>query len=356
MDLSSSSVSENSSGSQQLLDGGLPSLSVSLSIQPSSLEQRYWNRRCQSRLLSLDSMFELCNAVMWLAILPSLGGSERLIGKTRLLVAAAQLALMHVAPQLWLQHRSAILTACQVLHCSMLMPWQVLGESGISPAGLISSWEYSAGQNSSSSAAAAAAAYAAQQQIVPGRDAPFSTIMMLASGFWSHLLFVLFHQQPFTIQAPLLALSTLVQGFYVASSPLQQSGLEALSSALNWGFEQLLLGFFGNMSPALDVWRTVLPQDTAVLTTVLFLHTFGSFLLPVFLAYIIEWKLKVSFLLCECSTQSEQLRVLTPAAAVVRGSFILSGMLYTGWLLLMAIASWVVCSTVATVLSSPLAA
>lgn len=42
MDLSSSSVSENSSGSQQLLDGGLPSLSVSLSIQPSSLEQRYW--------------------------------------------------------------------------------------------------------------------------------------------------------------------------------------------------------------------------------------------------------------------------------------------------------------------------
>jgi hypothetical protein len=42
MALSSSSVTENSGGSQQLLDGGLPSLSVSLSIQPGSLEQRYW--------------------------------------------------------------------------------------------------------------------------------------------------------------------------------------------------------------------------------------------------------------------------------------------------------------------------
>jgi hypothetical protein len=299
-------------------------------------------------------MFELCNAVMWLAILPSLSGSERLIGKTRLLVAAAQLAVMHVAPQLWLQHRSAILTGCQVLHCSMLMPWQVLGETGASFDA--SSWEVAGKNYTSSSAGSAAEAAAYTGQGATGHDAPFSTIMMLASGFWSHLLFVLFHQQQFTVQAPLLALSTLVQGFYVASSPLQQSGLEALSAALRWGFEQLLLGFFGNMSPALDVWRTVLPQETAVLTTVLFLHTFGSFLLPVFLAYIIEWKLKVSFLLCECSTQSEQLRVLTPAAAVVRGSFILSGLLYTGWLLLMAIASWVVCSTLATVLSSPLAA
>jgi hypothetical protein len=283
---------------------------------------------------------------MWLAILPSLSGSERLIGKTWLLVAAAQLAVMHVAPQLWLQHRSAILTACQVLHCSLLMPWQAMGESG--PGFGFSSWDF-AGNTTG------AAAYTAQQ-VAPGRGAPFSTIMMLASGFWSHLLFVLFHQQQFTVQAPLLALSTLVQGFYVVSSPMQQTGLEALSTALHWGFEQLMLGFFGNMSPALEVWRTALPQETAVLTTVLFLHTFGSFLLPVFLAYIIEWKLKVSFLLCECSTQSEQLRVLTPAAAVVRGSFVLSGLLYTGWLLLMAIASWVVCSTLATVLSSPLAA
>jgi hypothetical protein len=292
-------------------------------------------------------MFEVCNAVMWLAILPSLSGSERLIGKTRLLLAAAQLAMMHVAPQLWLQHRSAILTACQVLHCSLLMPWRALG-------GAVGAWEF-AGKGFASSSSGADASYTAQQ-LAPGRDAPFSTIMMLTSGFWSHLLFVLFHQQQFTVQAPLLALSTLVQGFNVVSSPMQQSGLEALSSALHWGFEQLLLGFFGNMSPALDVWRSVLPQETAVLTTVLFLHTFGSFLLPVFLAYIIEWKLKVSFLLCECSTQSEQLRVLTPAAAVVRGSFILSGLLYMGWLLLMAIASWVVCSTVAIVLASPVGA
>jgi hypothetical protein len=300
-------------------------------------------------------MFELCNAVMWLAILPSLCGSERLIGKMRLLVAAAQLAVMHVAPQLWLQHRSAILTACQVLHCSLLMPWQALGDSG--PGIGFSSWELAGNATTSSSEAgfAGAAAYTAQQ-VAPGRGAPFSTIMMLASGFWSHLLFVLFHQQQFTVQAPLLALSTLVQGFYVVSSPMQQTGLEALSTALHWGFEQLMLGFFGNLSPTLGVWRTALPQETAVLTTVLFLHTFGSFLLPVFLAYIMEWKLKVSFLLCECSTQSEQLRVLTPAAAVVRGSFILSGLLYTGWLLLMAIASWVVCSTLATVMSSPLAA
>jgi hypothetical protein len=301
-------------------------------------------------------MFELCNAVMWLAILPSLSGSERLIGKTRLLVAAAQLAVMHVLPQLWLQHRSAILTACQVLHCSLLMPWQALGGSS---AGLgLSRLEFAGNATTSSSTAgltAAAAAYTAQQ-IAPGRDAPISTIMMLTSGFWSHLLFVLFHQQQFTVQAPLLALSTLVQGLYVVSSPMQQTGLEALSTGLHWGFEQLMLGFFGNISPALEVWRTVLPQETAVLTTVLFLHTFGSFLLPVFLAYIIEWKLKVSFLLCECSTQSEQLRVLTPAAAVVCGSCLLSGLLYSGWLLLMAIASWVVCSTLASVLSSPLVA
>lgn len=271
-------------------------------------------------------MFELCNAVMWLAILPSLAGSERLIGKTRLLIAVAQLAVMHMAPQVWLQCRSVILTGSHILQCSLLMPWQLLG---------------------------ARSSFTAQ---LAGQDAPFSTVMMLASGFWSHLLFVLFHQQQFTIQAPLLALSTIVQGFYVISTPIQQTVLEALSNSLNRGFEQLIVGLFGNMSPALEVWRIALPEKTAVLTTILFLHIFSSFLLPVFLLYIIEWKLKVSFLLSECNSHNDQLLVLTPAAAVVRGSLLLSGLLYSGWLLLMALASWVVCSTVAAVLAPSVSA
>jgi hypothetical protein len=88
-----------------------------------------------------------------------------------------------------------------------------------------------------------------------------------------------------------------------------------------------------------------------LLAVQLFVHSFGGFLLPLFVAYVLEWRSKVSFLLAGCDlSQQQQLKVLTPAAAIVRAHVLLALLLYLGWLLLLAACTWVACCAVAPLL------
>eukprot|EP00775_Hariotina_reticulata_P012186 gene12186-12323_t len=168
-------------------------------------------------------------------------------------------------------------------------------------------------------------------------------------------------KQPVFIQAPLLVASTFLQGAQIISCPIQPTGLQEFSDVMHWGFHQLLNGVLGDTAHATGSARPLAAAaaapdpDTSILTTTLFLLLFGGLLMPLFLAYIMEWQLKVSFLLGECPSGAARLSILTPAAAVARGSVFLAGLLYLGWLLLMAIASWAVCNTVAAVMKTPAA-
>lgn len=287
----------------------------------------------QSRLLSLDFTLEACTAVLWLSILPSLQAVERISSKAHLLLALTQLAVMQLAPRTWRQHRHIFIPTVQVLRCCLLLlHWQAADQ--IAPS---------------------------HSDTQPG--APYSSLMMLSSCVWGHLLLVLFHQQPVVIQAPLLAASTFLQGAQIISSPIQPAGLQEFSGVMHWGFHQLLNGVLGDPAQApasarpLAAAAAAAPDpDTSILTTAMFLLLFGGLLIPLFLAYIMEWKMKVSFLLGECPSGAARLSILTPAAAVARGSVFLAGLLYLGWLLLMAVASWAVCNTVAAVMMTPAAA
>lgn len=355
-------------------------LSVSLAIHPSSLEQRFWLRRCNSRLRSLDALFELCNTLVWLSILSNLVGTDRVVGKASVMLAITQLAAIHLTPQVWLQHRSLFISVGLMLRSGML-----LLQLQPTPEVPLQSQAYVA-------RTAAATENATGDAIGPGSG------LVVAAGFMGNLLFVLFHQQPVRLQVPLLALSAVLQAWCTPSAVYlatpaqnisaamgQQQGYEgaaaagagagtpgstsnsaaataaaaaaasmaSLGQALTRGFEQLSAGFLGGLNPGLFSPNTqqqapsLLRQQTDVLAARLFLITFGGFVLPSFVAYIMEWKYKVAFLLSICKAPEVQLSVLTPAAAVVRGSSVLALMLYSGWLLMLAAPTWLLCSTTA---------
>jgi hypothetical protein len=289
----------------------------------------------QSRLLSLDWTLEACIVILWLSILPCLQAGERTSSAVLLLLPLIQLAVMQLTPRVWQQHRHVFIPTAQMLRCFLLLlPLR---------------------------AAAAAAAAAGGDLAAPGSHSqaggPYSSLMMLSSCVCGHLLLVLFHQQPVLAQAPLLACSTLLQGHYIISRPIQPAGLQAISLAMQASYHQLLKGMLGDVphpGPASSITvaaaAAVPDSETSILTTALFVLLFGGLLIPLFLAYIMEWKFKVSFLLCEGPSRAARLNILTPAAAVARGNMFLAGLLYLGWLLLVAISSWVVCSTVAAVM------
>jgi hypothetical protein len=216
--------------------------------------------------------------------------------------------------------------------------------------------------------------------------------MTVAAGVWGNLLFVLFHQQPVRIQVPLLAASSILQALSAAQASWQGSShastaiaannsssslaysprtgsssgfgmlpslqgqqqqqhteLVGVSEALKWGFGLLAAG---GVNPDPGLWQLAAPpQATSLVATKLFVHGFGGFILPVFVAYVVEWRYKVMFLLTACNLpQQQQLQVLTPAAAIVRASLSLALLLYLGWLLLLATSSWLLCCGVASVL------
>lgn len=369
---------------------------LTLKITPPSLEARFWSRRCSSRLNSLDALFEICNALIWLTILPMLQeGPDRAFAKACLLLALLQLAAIQLTPRLWIRSRSVLLSSALLLRCVLLLV-QATGRG-----------------NSSSHAAAAGQPpsphqqqhYHQHQAAVSGPDTDLATSMTVVAGLWGNLLFALFHQQPVRIQLPLLAVTSLLQAFSVShtgwssssssshpavtglftagsnsssgmwgqqqpsSSPGTSSGsggggssfgwwqqqqasdaeLLGISEALKWGFGLLAAG---GINPGSGLWQLAGPQrDASLLATRLFAHGFGGFLLPVFVAYVVEWKSKVIFLLTACNLpQQQQLQVLTPAAAIVRASLLLALLLYLGWLLLLATSTWLVCCGVASVL------
>jgi hypothetical protein len=233
----------------------------------------------------------------------------------------------------------------------------------------------------------------AQQQADATSDADFVTSMTVAAGLWGNLLFVLFHQQPVRIQVPLLAVSSILQALRAAQASWQSSShastafgvnnssslayspstgsssafgmfaslhgqqqqlgqdaeLLGVSEALKWGFGLLAAG---GINPDSRLWQlAVPPRATSLVATKLFVHGFGGFILPVFVAYVVEWRYKVMFLLTACNLpQQQQLQVLTPAAAIVRASLSLALLLYLGWLLLLATSSWLLCCGVAYML------
>lgn len=364
---------------------------LTLKITPPSLEARFWSRRCSSRLNSLDALFEICNALIWLTILPMLQeGPDRAFGKACLLLALLQLAAIQLTPPLWIRSRSVLLSSALLLRCVLLLV-------------------QATGRGSGSHAAAAGQPPSPHQQqqhqaAVAGPDTDLATSMTVVAGLWGNLLFVMFHQQPVRLQLPLLALTSLLQAFSVShagwsssssshpavglltagsnsssglgqqpsSSPSTSSGggggggsgsfgwwqqqqasdaeLLGISEALKWGFGLLAAG---GINPGSGLWQLAGPQreEASLLATRLFAHGFGGFLLPLFVAYVMEWKSKVIFLLTACNLpQQQQLQVLTPAAAIVRANLLLALLLYLGWLLLLATCTWLVCCGVASVL------
>lgn len=364
---------------------------MTLKITPPSLEARFWSRRCSSRLNSLDALFEICNALMWLTILPMLQeGPDRAFARACLLLALLQLAAIQLTPRLWIRSRSALLSSALLLRCVLLLV-------------------QATGRGSGSHAAAAGQPPSLHQQqqhqaAVAGPDPDLATSMTVVAGLWGNLLFVLFHQQPVRIQLPLLAMTSLLQAFSVShagwsssssseflltagsnsssglgqqpsSSPSTSSGggggsssssgsfgwwqqqqqasdaeLLGISEALRWGFGLLAAG---GINPGPGLWQLAGPQreEASLLAARLFAHGFGGFLLPVFVAYVMEWKSKVIFLLTACNLpQQQQLQVLTPAAAIMRASLLLALLLYLGWLLLLATCTWLLCCGVASVL------
>lgn len=373
---------------------------LTLKITPPSLEARFWSRRCSSRLNSLDALFEICNALIWLTILPMLQeGPDRAFAKACLLLGLLQLAAIQLTPRLWIRSRSVLLSSALLLRCVLLLVQATrAGSSGSYTA---------AGQQQPPSPPQQHHYHSAAVSAGPETD--LATSMTVVAGLWGNLLFVLFHQQPVRIQLPLLAATSLLQAFSVShagwssssssrhpaismfayssnsssgymdqhlsssSSPSTSSSgagaagnsgssfgwwqqqqasdaeLLGISEALKWGFGLLATG---GINPGSSLWQLAGPQrEACLLATRLFAHAFGGFLLPVFVAYVVEWKSKVSFLLTACNLpQQQQLQVLTPAAAIVRASLLLAMLLYLGWLLLLATCTWLVCCGIASVL------
>lgn len=367
-------------------------MDATLAIKHSGLEHRFWLRRCGSRLNSLDTLYELCNCLIWLTILPMLEGPDRAFGKASLVLAVVQLLAIQLTPRLWVKTRSLLLSSALLLRCALLLlqarPAPDISTVPAAPA------MFTAGQHM-------------QQQAASAQDTNIFASMTVAAGVWGNLLFVLFHQQPVRIQLPLLAASSLLQalscshtGFALSSSVIsppgalyaaanssnsalygtgasisagsssssggagsnfswlpalqphpQGSGTELVgfSETLKWGFGLLAAG---GINPGSTLWQVAGPQQEAsLLAAKLFVHGFGGFLLPVFVAYVIEWRYKVMFLLTACNLpQQQQLQVLTPAAAIVRASLLLALLLYVGWLLLLATSTWLLCCGVASVL------
>lgn len=356
--------------------------SLSLSISPSSLEERFWCRRCNSRLNSLDTLYELCNSLIWLSILPMLEGSDRVFGKCSLLLAVIQLVAIQLTPRLWFKGRSMLLSSALLLRCMLLLA-----------------------QSGSAAREPTMQQYGSQPQLQAdgsiALDTDLAASITVAAGVWGNLLFVLFHQQPVRVQVPLLAVTSLLQACCAGSSSFagnshastawpgsnstintsttsavgfgcsaagSSSGLglfpswvslgqghdaelAKVSKALHWGFGLLAAGGINSESGIKQL--AALQPATSLLATKLFVHGFGGFLLPVFVAYLIEWRYKVTFLLTACNLpQQQQLRVLTPAAAIVRASVLLAVLLYMGWLLLLATCTWLLCCAVASLLSS----
>jgi hypothetical protein len=362
-------------------------LDATLTITDPILEQRFWSRRCSSRLNSLDALYELCNTLIWLSILPMLQGSDQWFGKASLVIAAAQLAAVQLTTRFWLSSRTSLLSAGMLLRCALLVLQTHIAHSSMPTATAIGGPDV---QQSGP--------WQQQQQAESSfMDSSLASSMTVAAGLWGNLLFVLFHQQPVRVQVPLLAMSCVMQAYsacqlsivsgsldsslasaaanstvsswggdgglagssslrFVASLAGRQSeqhaaaGLLSFSQVLNWGLGLLAAG---GVQPGTGFWQFAAPQpEASVLATKLFVHAFGGFLLPVFVAYLMEWRYKVVFLLSACTlSQHQQLQVLTPAAAVMRANMLLGSLLYVGWLLLLATSSWVVCCAVASVLS-----
>jgi hypothetical protein len=370
-------------------------LDATLAITNPVLEQRFWSRRCTSRLNSLDALYELCNTLIWLSILPMLQGSDQWFGKASLAIAAAQLAAVQLTTRFWLSSRTSLLSAGMLLRCTLLVLQTHMAHSSLHAAaanGALDAQHSDPWQQQQQ-----------QQAASPFMDSSLASSMTVAAGLWGNLLFVLFHQQPVRFQVPLLAISCVMQaysacqlsivsdsfdgGFASAAANSTQSswgsdaglagssssssssrlslvaslagrqskqhaaaGLLSFSQVLNWGLGLLAAG---GVQPGTGFWQFAAPQpEASVLATKLFVHAFGGFLLPVFVAYLMEWRYKVVFLLSACTlSQHQQLQVLTPAAAVMRANMLLGSLLYVGWLLLLATSSWVVCCAVASILS-----
>lgn len=325
----------------------------SLDLYP-ELEARFWTLRC-TQLVRLDAMFELCQSAMWASMLNTLHGTRSIVGTARLALAVAQLMLMYFAPRTWGRHRCQLLSTAQVAALLLLLPL-------LPPLPAI--WD-----GSSSAAAAAAASQECAGSCAADRPA-LPLFALLATGCWSQLLFVVFHQQPLRLQVPLLLFGSAVQAAHVmaaaaVAAEAPSAALTSVMTHLDWAFHHLLASFTGgsgvlNLSAdkptgERDALNSALlsPAADALPAAVLFLHMYGSLLLPLCAAYLLEWWDKVNFLLLQGSSPEDRLRVLTPMAAVLHSSPVLATLLCGCWLLLLAVGTWLLSSAAVLALPVP---
>jgi hypothetical protein len=285
-----------------------------LSIAPLHVERRHWELQQESRLVALDRAAEACTALLWLAASFRMSSEQRGYGQFGLALSIAQLATMHLAPQLWSKYRPVLLTTSQLVRMWLLLP--------------LPSTKQGAGG---------------------------SVWITIISRVWSHIFFVLFHQMPILYHLPWLLLSTGLGFFQCMQNFSRTPSLrEADAPLLKIGttLEQALIIVASSFCPNPNDQILVVGmahQSAAVLASVLFTHVYGAVLVPLYITYLMEWRSKLRFLMTLFDSPTARLAVYSPAAAVMEGSAFLAYLVCTLWLLLIGLSVWAACSAFATI-------
>lgn len=313
------------SGSEQGVGqlGNEPYISFTLTMHPAALERQFWALRGRACLTGLDCVSESFAAMLWLTVLPRLQGSARLWGALWLVGLSVQLAVLLLAPKQWLQHRTVSISLMQLIRTCVWSPLQQ---------------------------AARVSRYSDLNSLVY-----CATSLLSCSHFGSHLVFVLFHQQSIMWQMPVLMVGTATAVYRSFSLPQQQhpwSSCLSITMPAKGLLDQLMCSMVSSSPPTLASMTTDdsrQSQAVALNAVVLFAHIYAGFVLPCYVAYMMEWHAKLDFFINSCQSKIAKAQQLTPAAAALRGHFCTATALHVAWLLVAAVVAWAVAITVSEI-------
>jgi hypothetical protein len=318
---------------------------ATLRFLPSILETDYWQGSEAGRLQILDQTASLGYALIWTAAYLNGAPPYLLIWVA---TAAIQLALLWVRPAAWKQQRHLWLCGLQIVR----------------------------------TLAQAAALSQVQEPLTAG-----SLWGLVQSRVLHHCLLVLLYQVPILYHTPWLAVSAgsalltcmrLVPGGLAAVSPAAlaagsmapsledaaapSSSAAAVAAAWDARGLRLLLAPAGIAAQVVRWLGDTLPElrqlplgsqlpQQQMLACLVYWHLFGMALLPLYIAYCMEWAYKLQCLLQHPQLAGLRTQLVSATAAVMHTSRLLGLGVACVWLVCLAAASWGLSSVVASALT-----
>jgi hypothetical protein len=310
---------------------------ATLRFMPSILETDYWQSSEAGRLQILDQTATLGYTLIWMAAYLNGAPPYLLIWVA---TAGIQLGWMWGRPAVWRQQRHLWLVGLQIVR----------------------------------TLAQAAALSHTQEPLTAG-----SLWGLVQSRVLHHCLLVLLYQIPIVYHSPWLAVSAgsvlltcmrLVPGGLATVSPAALAAgtmapnLEdaaAPSAAAAWDARglQLLLAPAGVASQVVRWLGDTLPElrqlplgtqppQQQLLACLVFWHLFGMTLLPLYIAYCMEWAYKLQCLLQHPQLAGLRTQLVSATAAVMHTSRLLGLGVAVVWLVCLAAVSWVASTVIAS--------